>query len=492
MKKFIKSMLYLTLCAVMGFSGTACNGGGGEKLTYYVWGNNEDIALIRKITDSFEAAYPGTKIELQEGAGSYYDNLKTYFAGGNEPDVFFMEGGIIEHFIKSGLLLNLQQYIEQTDDEGVSFTENDLWDINDCYRYDKQTQKFGEGDLYAVIKDWSPDLAMVYNKDFIDQFNEEKGNYTAAVKKIAEDKLRASTDYPDRNFSNIRVVGKTLKEIVGYPTDGESEYPSETKPMSWAQYELMCFLLTVFNSQGAMSIYGSSLDNVPLKHALQSVQSLGSSIYSDDYRSLNCADNNVIDAYQHFLNLQYGTLKSATVYNSNTVGSGEGFKTNQIAVVSYGRWAFSSYDWYGMNYGVAPPPTKIAEADPFACSVAISHAVSSNCKNPDLAWKFIKYYMTVGLQLTIDSGFNIPGNKTIAKKEFIEIEDVEQRKLNVWFNWLAEYTESFDFNPYIDDSRVSEQFNTYFPQTFATSNAISVKDALQNVANVVDPMLKKG
>lgn len=492
MKRKINAIIATLMAGSMAFSCTACSkSGSSNTISYYVWGNNDDIALVEEIVAGFEAAYPNYKVDLQVGAGSYYDNLKTFFAAGTEPDIFFMEGGIIEHFIKEGLLYNLQSYVQNTAEDGLpSFTESDLWKINDGYRYDAKSKKFGEGDLYAVIKDWSPDLAVVYNKDFIDQFNSETGNYKTEVKQKAQDKLRMSTDYPERDFSEIQIVGKTMKEIVGYPTDGNSEYPSETIPMSWEQYELMCFLLTVFNNQGAMSIYGSTLDNIALKHPLQYVQSLNTSIYSEDYRSMNVSDPKVIESYQHFLNLQYGTLQSAIPYNSQTVGSGEGFKTEQIAVVEYGRWAFSSYDWYGMNYGLMPPPTKEGGGTPYACSVAISHAVSANCQNPDLAWKFIKYYMTVGIGITLDKGFNIPGNKTIAKTDFVTVEDAEKRKLNEWYTWLADYTEAFEFNPYIDDSRISTQFNACFPQTYAKKNPITVAQALQNIANLIDPMLK--
>lgn len=490
MKKGLKTILATAMAGGMALSGAACtNNKGGDTISYYVWGNNEDIALVREIVDGFEAAYPGTTVDLQVGAGSYYDNLKTFFAGGTEPDIFFMEGGIIEHFIKEGLLLNLQPYIENTADDGLpSFTEADLWQINDGYRYDSASKKFGEGDLYSVIKDWSPDLAVVYNKDFIDDFNGEKGYYTTQVKQKVQDELRNSTDYPERNFSNIQVVGKTLKEIVGYTAEDGGEYPSEKVPMSWAQYELMCRLLTVYNNQGGMSIYGSTLDNIALKHPLQYVQSLGSSIYSEDFRRINCSDSKVIESYRHFLNLQYGTLKSAVPYSSNTVGSGEGFKTDQIAVVEYGRWAFSSYDWYGKNYGLMPPPTKEGGGDPYACSVAISHAVSVNCENPDLAWKFIKYYMTVGAGITVDKGFNIPGNKTLAKTDFVAVEDAEKRKLNEWYTWLADYTHAFQFNPYIDDSRISSVFNTELSAMI--KGEYTVQDTLQKIANKIDPMLK--
>ena len=71
--------------------------------------------------------------------------------------------------------MNLQPYIESGALDVVSSTNSDgkieLWDVNDAYRYDGE--EIGKGDYYAVIKDWSPDFILWYNKSHIDEYNSE-------------------------------------------------------------------------------------------------------------------------------------------------------------------------------------------------------------------------------------------------------------------------------------------------------------------------------
>lgn len=490
MKRLFKTCVALLFAGVLSTGAFAgCTTKSDSKLTYYVWGNDSDLAIIEEIVDGFEAAYPGTEIDLQPNAGEYYNNLKTYFAG-DAPDIFFMEGGILESFIREGLLLNLQPYIEKAAEPNEpSLTEADLWEANNGYRYDRDTNRMGSGDLYAIIKDWSPDFTMIYNKDLIDMFDAERGHYTTEKKREKQAALRASTDYAGRGYDTIVVEGKTLAEIVGYPTDASGKYPSDTVPMSWAQSELMCYLLSVKNANGQFSIYGVAMDQ-PLKYAMQAVEMQGTSLFVNDGMRFNAQDSRVIDAYQHFVNYQYGTLESMAKFNSTTVGGGPGFKTEQVAVTFNGRWAHTSYDWYTLHYGVAPAPTKTMGGDVYLSSVAIAHAVSSTCANPDLAWKFIKYYMTVGQRLTLDKGFNIPGNKTIANAEYLEVEDPQQQSLNRWYVDMAAHTHMLSFNPFLDNSRIDTQLQDWLPRTFGKDNPISVTNALQSVANTVDPLIK--
>lgn len=492
MRKLFRTLAAGLCAAVMGlscFTGCTLGRRSADELTYFVWGNDSDVALMQAIVDGFNAAYPGEKIILQQNAGTYYDNLKTYFAG-DAPDIFFMEGGILESFIREGLLLNLQPYIEKAAEAGEpSLTEADLWDANDGYRYDRAANRMGSGDLYAVIKDWSPDFTMIYNKDLIDMFDAERGHYTTEKKREKQNALRASTDYPDRDYGNIEVVGHTLADVVGYPTDASGKYPSATVPMSWAQSELMGYLLSVRNANNQFSIYGVGIDQ-PLKYAMQAVEMQGTALFTEDGMRINASDSRVVAAYQHFINYQYGTLESMAKFNATTVGGGNGFKTEQIAVTFNGRWAFSSYDWYSLNYGVAPPPTPMQGGDVYCSSVAIAHAVSSTCANPDLAWKFIKYYMTVGQRLTLDEGFNIPGNKTIAQGEYLEVDDPQQQALNRWYVSAAASTHMLTFNPFLDNARTDTQMQNWLPRTFQTNNPITVANALQQVANTVDQLIQ--
>ena len=128
-------------------------------------------------------------MDLVQYSSDYYNKIQLGFASKTEADVFLMQGGSIESYIRDNFLLNLQPYIEAETGDGINFTESDLWSINDGYRYNSEKDEMGEGNLYAIVKDWSPDFAMLYNKDLIDKFDKEEAPYTKAVKQRAEKKL---------------------------------------------------------------------------------------------------------------------------------------------------------------------------------------------------------------------------------------------------------------------------------------------------------------
>ncbi len=473
MKK-LKTALSAALCAVLALGFAGCGGTSSDPkvLTYAVWGSSDEIALIDEVIEGFEALYAdeGYTVKKEHYSSDYYGNIQLAYSGKKDIDLMWMQGGTIESYIRDGLILNLQPYIEAEYNDGLSFTESDLWALNDYYRYDADTESMGSGDLYAVIKDWSPDFAMIYNKDLIDEFNEERGSYTAAVKQKAEDKL-AAIDANDPQYADLRgtkVVGRKLAEIVGYPTD-DGVYPSEHVPMSWKQSELMCFLLTTYNSSNIREIYGTILDTDALKFAQMQVEMSGEKLYTEDgktfkYSTTGEQSEKMLDAYTHFVNYQKGPLASTGIFGTSSVSSDSDFPKRNVAVVWYGRWKFAKPSWKQVNFGIAPPPTKEGGKDVngdgeedsgnvYCSSVAIGFAINARSKKADLAWKFIRYYMTAGTNVTLSKGFNLPGNRTIAQSDkFLHPTDAKEAKLNEWYVWLADYTHSLTYTKYIDNA----------------------------------------
>lgn len=507
-KGLFKRIGGLLTCAVMAFGFTACGSqGDANTISYAVWGSNDELAIINQIVEGFEALYSeeGYKVDLVHYPNDYYKNVQLAFSGKSEADVFWMQGGTIEGYVRDGLLKNLQPYITADYDDEISFTEDDLWKINDGYRYNAETEEMGDenGDLYAVIKDWSPDFAMVYNKDLIDEFDSETGNYTASVKQVAEDKL-ANISADDERYASLKgtkVVGRKLSEIVGYPADETGRYPSETIPMSWLQNELMCFLLSTYNKDGIREIYGTIFDNDPLKFAQMQAEMSGATLYSEDGKSFNYSTSGVkseglAEAYRHFVNYQTGPLASTGVFGVSSVSSDSDFPKGNVAVVWYGRWKFAKQTWANVNFGVAPPPSKEVGKDEnndgvedngnvYCSSVAIALAISGRTKKADLAWKFIRYYMTVGTKSTLSKGFNLPGNKTIAKSDaFLNGSDSRTEKLNRWYTWLADYTHPLSFTKYIDNSVADGYLKTYLVS--ASKGVITTEEALRQVGNKIN------
>ena len=457
MKKFFVLLMSAILSLGTLTFGACGNKGGKKEITYYMWGSQEEIATAEQLAEDFELLYPEYHVKVQPSNGDYYDNLMTYFGGGNEPDIFMMEGGMIEFYIKDGLLLPLDEYLNK----GERLTKNDLWELNDNYRYNEETNRMGSGTLYAIIKDLTPDFMMIYNKKHIDKYNEDN-----AV---------------------------SLAEEVGYPTDATGIYPSDTIPMTWAQCTKMCRLLTKFDSNGNITRYGTTLDQVPWKHVMEWIQMGGDTLFTEDMKHLNVNSQAVKDAFQYFINFQHGDTKSAATVASGSVGGGEGFKNGDISVVWNGRWAFQSYDWYNVNFdiGIAPPPTPNGGEDIYCATAMIAHSISATSKHPEVAYKFLEYYMTTGMKAYVQTGYNIPGNKTIAYSDFLNVADAYQKQLNNYFVNYIEKASPFTFNFYIDQSRVEEILGDYIPRVWADKDSLSLTAALNAAASEINTVISR-
>ena len=461
MKKGLAVVLSgLMACSCLLAAGCTGRTGGDNTIVYYMWGSTQEVETARRLAADFEVMYPDWHVEVQQSSGNYYDNLKTYFGGGNAPDLFFMEGGMIESFIQDGLLLNLQPYIEASE----VFTEDNLWDANDYYRYNAQTNRMGSGDLYAVVKDLTPDFMMIYNKDHIDAYNEEND--------------------------------VSLAETVGYPTDESGVYPSDSVAMTWEQCTQMCHLLTKFDGSGRITRYGTTLDQVPWKHVMEWIQMGGDTLFTEDMRQLNTSSQAVIDAFEYFVAFQSGDTQSAAPVASGSIGGGEGFKNGDISVVWNGRWAWQSYGWYDVNFeiGVAPPPTPDGGDDIYCATTMISHAISATSEHPEIAWAFLEYYMTAGMREYVQTGFNIPGNKTIAYNDFLNVSDPYQKELNEYFIKYLEIASPLTFSFYIDQSRVETILGDYIPRVWASSanDRLPLADALAEAAREINAVINAG
>ena len=142
-----------------------------DKLIFYVWGDSTEIANYEKIAKDFTNE-TNIKVEVISATGDYYDGLNISFSSSNNaPDIFFTESGEFLSHLASKKIMNLTPYIENGQlDVQTNNNPNgkiQLWDINDAYRYDGS--QVGSGDYYALIKDWSPDFIMWYNKSHIDE-----------------------------------------------------------------------------------------------------------------------------------------------------------------------------------------------------------------------------------------------------------------------------------------------------------------------------------
>ncbi len=123
------------------------------------WDSADALAPFNDSIKSFEAAYPGVKVQLEDVPQNYGDKLLAEFASGTAPDVFQVGDGDVARFAAQGVFEPLDPYIAGTKGSTPLDTSVFIQAVADI-------GKVG-GTTYLLTKDSSP-LVLYYNKKLFD------------------------------------------------------------------------------------------------------------------------------------------------------------------------------------------------------------------------------------------------------------------------------------------------------------------------------------
>ena len=108
--------LSLVVAACAGGDGgeaPAGDDGGPVTLRYFMW-DPEFSDTEQEMVDKFMEQNPDVRVEMEAIAPpDYWTRLSALAAADDLPDVFFMSSGFVEEWRDDGLLLNLQEYVDQ-------------------------------------------------------------------------------------------------------------------------------------------------------------------------------------------------------------------------------------------------------------------------------------------------------------------------------------------------------------------------------------------
>lgn len=426
---------------------------GKTNLIYYTWGSDEENEIFQEVIDAYEAKHEDVNIILSKAGNDYYGDLDLQLSGRVPPDIVQMKPGYIVDYLETGAIASLQEYI----DKSTVITSDMIWDFNDGYRYNPQTNVVGnhEDDIYSLVKDFSCDFVMNYNKN---------------------------------------LVSDSVKNL-DYPKDANN-YPSMTSPMTWSQY---------MNFAGAMqsgSTDGAALDNEPFQQLLEWIQQAGGSLWSEDHKSVVDIKNNapVRAAFEYYRMLRDKSSSSPSFNPDNTglasnimskplsattavqVGPAQ-LKQRQAASIFIGRWAYTTYEMDSnkakCDTGFAPPPVPngmtVDENTKYAGITAmVGMSIASKSTNKDAAWDFIEFYFTEGQKMLAKKGYNIPGNRQVAANEFLNDAELsaKEKEVNKFFYDLAlNHGFVINFNRYISQYSVEQTLSAKLSAYFAKSGA---------------------
>lgn len=170
--KFIKflALVIVTVlsCGILSSCGPGGSLSGNTELSFWVYGDKEELALYKAMTDEFNNTYGKEhKIHVnisQKPVGGYTDQVKLYATSNSGPDVFFVYEDVFKSWVNMGILADMTEYIN------AAAQKIDISDIYETVvsrmRYEISTNTSNPGDpLYGLPLDTKPS-ALYYNESF--------------------------------------------------------------------------------------------------------------------------------------------------------------------------------------------------------------------------------------------------------------------------------------------------------------------------------------
>lgn len=381
----------------------------------------------------FEADNPGITIEFIETDTTRFFAM---YAAGTPPDLMRTQAPAVPQYLARGMLHDLTPYFEASEVLNI----DDLAPANNYYK-GYSPLEIGEGPIYGMVKDWSPD-------------------YTIFVNKIAFQD--AGLDVPDDtkalSYQEISDLARQLKVLEG------------DRVLMWG--------------------YGyeeSWVDRIWMNMLAEE----GKSLYAEDFTAINLASSEEAQAVaKYYFDLASDNL-TFNPFNPCSGWIGEDFAKGTLALCQYGYWftADAESDITDGQVIMLPGPTWTGvRRDPTMTATGMFMAAASQV--PDAAWKVFEWYN--GLEPALDrarKGHGVPGLKSMYDLMPAET-DFHKQVQRVLQAELALETPPLKFNPFITVGMVYDSWNKNLEQALA--GTISFDDCLSNVEAEVNTGIQEG
>lgn len=442
-KTIVKIAAFLLCCtAVL----TGCGKGdsksdGDTTIQFYSWGNETEVEVTRELVKEFnETNKDGITVEFTPiPSGDYETKVTNALRGRNVPDVIVAGDGEIKSWIEKGGISKLDEFVK--DSEALDLDA--MWsDAVNRYRYDTEARKGGTGDLYGIVRDYSPS-ALFYNIDAMKAVGincisltaeESVAQYGTAEAYFEKDgqvyfnnkialtwegllslsqKLTSNTAAPVRNDQSITKYG--LYDIYwfcfGWSVGGNC--------LEWVgdKYEFTLFDETKnykVNEGNEVTV------NETTYKAGEIISYVDKASLTADQKALCTELPSQMEAMQYFVDLsvKHGVSPKPEVSASNsTYGL---FSSQQCAMLIDTRYAVGifretigdSFDW-----DVAPLP---AHKDGIQAghSGSLAYCIPEKSTKKEAAWKFIEFMAgEYGQTKYTEEGFIIPNTMELSESD---------------------------------------------------------------------------
>ena len=421
--------------------GAAAPAGEGVTVTYQMF----DAELTEAEIKQFQEANPGIMITREEpDATKYFAAL----AAGTPPDLFRLQAPQFPLLLARKVPLNLQSYIDVSDVIKV----DDLASSNNYYRSSGGALEIGDGDVYGMVKDWSPDMTLWANLDAI----EEAG--------LAVPSFDEPMDYVD--------VAAYAEKLTKFDGDRVDMRGFDTN-MPWVERFWMVWL-----------------------------ESLDSSLFNEDFTKIDLVQNPLArEVVEYHYKLAEGKF-SASPISPSPAWPGQDFANGELAIVQYGFWFSGGIPLWANDaikpkidegrLAMLPSPTwKGKKRGPTITATA--SIVTGATKVPDESYKVFEWYNArEPADNRAASGWGVPALKSMYDK----IPKEGTYRSQVW-GVLEKEMEFADtavrFNPYLQGGEpgvVAALFLQFYEQ--ALKGEMSFDELLQKLEDETNVAIQDG
>jgi multiple sugar transport system substrate-binding protein len=382
----------------------------------------------------FQDENPGITVEVIEEDPTRFFAM---YAAGTPPDLIRVQAPRIPQYMARKMMYDLSPFFEVSD----MLSLDDLAPANNYYK-GYSPLDIGEGPIYGMCKDFSPDCTIF------------------AYKPIFED--------------------------AGVPV------PSDTEPLKYEEIAELSSQLTQFEGDRTL-VFGYAFETAWVdRFMMNMLAEIDQSIFSEDLTTLNISgDEAAYEVAKYYFDLA-ANKQSQSILNPSSAGwFGTDFTQATVALAQYGFWFGAMAESEDTAGGVImlPGPTWTGvRRDPTVTATGMIMAAPTQV--PEAAWKVFEYY-NAG-QPAIEragSGWGVPA--LISMYDLMpNTTEYEQQKLLVLQAELDLNTSPLQFNPFLGETTVADSWNTQLDR--ALMGEITFDEMVANVESEVNAAIQDG
>ncbi len=438
---FKKLSLFVIVFFVSLFFFGCSNKQSKNEIRVFAWEGLEFRNIFKTIVDEFEKDNPGIKVKAEFTYRGYANKLITLAASGTLPDIIEVNPDYAGYLVPKGVLQDLSEFEKEYPDTA----SDKFFDISvKNFFYDIKKNKFGEGNLYAVPKDWNPDYCIFYNKNLFD---------------------KAGISYPDSTWT-------------------------------WTDFVKAAQKLTVVknNIVEQMGAYFNVTDALGFMMLLYQN---GGKVWSPDYKKCLMDSKEAVETFSFIMDLMKKYKVVPNVTQSDQFGGANNDKSlfymGKIGMMFSGKYEVSilqkkvgdKFRW-GVS-GIFHGPVRRANI----MWGPAGWAVAENSKNKKLAYKFLNYLVGEKTQIAMAKlNWGVPSLKSVAFSQFFSnVKNKNMRKINNLFLAERKVTFQHPINPYISYQEFYSILNRELDNIIYDKK--TVKQGLTDAVKAINELIAK-